>query len=200
MFGSPSVRSNSPHLLSLLSSVAWGFLALELIFEWLIRPFNYAQLEASDKAYAPSTARHINAFHLICETIALALFIPEFDCLITHVCGKRIALSGVNAALNAITGPTRAKSALGRLCIGLNALRIFALVRHWKTMWINRTFSDDSGSGGQPMLLMNVDQSNYTVNRRTKKRESAVGAQLIVVPEYPNVLTDFLCPFRACPD
>jgi hypothetical protein len=67
-------------------------------------------------------------------------------------------------------------------------------------MWINRTFSDDSGSGGQPMLFMNVNQSSYTVNRRTKKRESAVGAQLIVVPEYPHVLTDFLRPFRACPD
>jgi hypothetical protein len=186
--------------LSLLSSVAWGFLALELIFEWLIRPPNYAQLVASDKAFAPSTARHINAFHLICETIALALFIPEFDCLGTHVCGKRIAFSGVNAALSAVTGPTKGKSALGALVIGLNALRIFGLLRHWKTMWINRTFSDESGPGGQPMLFVNIDSSNYTLHRRMKKRESAVGAQLIIVPEYPNVLTDLLYSFRVCPE
>jgi hypothetical protein len=145
------------------------------MFEWLIRPSNYAHLVASDKAYAPSTARHINAFHLIFETIALALFFPEFDCLATRMCGKRIAFSGVDAALQAVTGPTRGNSALGRFVIGLNALRIFGLVRHWKIMWINRTFSDDSGPGGRPMLFMNVNQSNYTRYRRMKKRESAVG-------------------------
>jgi hypothetical protein len=157
----------------------WGFLALELIFEWLIRPSNYHQLVASDKAYAPSTARHINSFHLVCESIALALFIPEFECLGTGVCGKRIPFSGVDAALNAILGPSRAKSVLGRFCIALNSFRIFGLVRHWKTMWINRTFRDDSGTpGGEHMLFWKVDQATYTtsVRRLTKKRESAVGA------------------------
>lgn len=181
----------------------WGILALELIFECLIRPSNYQQLVASDKAYAPSTARHINSFHLICEFIALALFIPEFYCLGTGVCGKRIPFSGVNSALNAVLGPTKGESVLGRFCIGLNSLRIFGLVRHWKIMWINRTFLDDNGTpGGNPMLFINVNQSTYTttVRRLSKKRESAVGAQLIICARITICSNTLIGSLLACSD
>ena len=150
---------------------------------------------ASDKAYAPSTARHITSFHLIFESIALALFIPEFDCVGTGVCGKRIPFSGVSAALDAVLGPAKSKSAFGRFCIALNSLRIFGLVRHWKTMRINRTFSDDGGTQGwKPMLFVNVDRSTYTTSerRRKKKRESMVGAQLIICSRISHVLTYLL--------
>ena len=173
----------------------WVFLVLELILEWLIRPSNYRQLVASDKAYAPSTARHINSFHLVLETIALLLFIPEFNCLATGVCGKRILFSGVDAALTAILGPTNSKSAFGSFCVALNSLRIFGLVRHWKTMWINRTFHEDGGTPDwKPTLYVNEEQSTYTTSksRQTKKRESAVGPQLIICTTTSDVLTHLL--------
>lgn len=127
---------------------------MELIFEWLIRPSNYyGQLMKSEKAFAPSTARYINGFHLVTETVALALFIPEFDCLTTKVCGKRIFFSGVDAALSAIYGPTRARAALGRLCIGLTSLRSVGLVRRWKIMWVQKTFENNAvGLGEKPMF------------------------------------------------
>lgn len=151
-------------MLLYLRSTVWGVLVLELITEWLIRPDNYGQLVNSDKAYAPSTARHINSFHMIFEAIALLLFIPQFNCLVTTECGKRIVFSGVDAALNAVLGPTKAKSAFGRFVIGLSVLRIFGLIRHWKNMWINRTYIDNSGKnpslfGGLGQVLFHDDES-----------------------------------------
>ena len=128
----------------------------------------------SDKAFAPSTARYINGFHLVTETIALCLFIPEFDCLSTKICGKRVSFSGVDGALSAVFGPTRARGALGRLCIGLTSLRIVGLVRHWKIMWIKRTFQDNNVAiGGKPelvetMQLDSVTNKSELIRRRSK--------------------------------
>lgn len=156
-------------------SIVWSILALELIFEWLIRPSNYYLLTLSEKAYAPSSARYINGFHLVSESIALLMFIPEFDCLSTKVCGKRIFFSGVDAALNAVYGPTRARGAFGRLCIGLISLRIIGLVRHWKIMWINRTFRDNAVAiGGKPDFIETIQVNSITGRSMVVKRKSVV--------------------------
>lgn len=125
----------------------------------------------SDKAYAPSTARYINGFHLVTEAIALALFIPEFDCLSTKVCGKRVLFSGIDGALNAIFGATRARGALGRWCIGLTSLRIVGLVRHWKIMWINRTFHDAAlSTGAKPTFIEAIQVDSATGRSRSTLR------------------------------
>lgn len=118
---------------------------MELIFEYLIRPADYNDLIESEQAYAPSTARHINLFHLVFESIALLLFIPEFDCLTDpERCGRSVPFSGLWASVHAVDGSDSSRAALGRLCLGLTSLRLFGLVRHWKQMWINNTFADDN--------------------------------------------------------
>lgn len=160
---------------SFLHSIVWSILALELIFEWLIRPSRYYQLITSDKGYAPSTARYIDRFHLITESIALLLFIPEFDCLSTRVCGKRVFFSGVDGALSAIFGPTRANGAVGRLCIGLTSLRIVGLVRHWKIMWINRTFRDNVvATGAKPDFFDTIQVDSVTGKSQVVRRRPSV--------------------------
>jgi hypothetical protein len=122
-------------------SVVWGILALELLFEFLIRPKNYSELITSDKAFAPSVARHINRFHLIFEFIALLTFIPEFDCVVnTDVCDRDAIFDRVKASMDALLGNSRAEAARGRFILGITALRFFGVVRHWKQMWINNTF------------------------------------------------------------
>jgi hypothetical protein len=96
----------------------------------------------SDKAFSPSTARHINRFHLICEVAALLMFLPQ---TIHVLSGKENGIpffSRETVALWAINGSTSAYSVLGRLSIGLTFLRTFGLVRHWKQMWINHTFEE----------------------------------------------------------
>jgi hypothetical protein len=158
-----------------LRSVVWSILVLELIFEGLIRPSNYYQLRFSDKGYAPSTARYINTFHLVTEGIALALFVPEFSCLATRQCGARVPASGVDAALSAVLGPARSDGALGRLTIGLTSLRIVGLVRHWKIMWINRTFKDNNvGLGEKPTFVEVVQVKSTSAIRSRIGRNSSI--------------------------
>lgn len=121
-------------------------MVLELVFEYAIRPAGYHRLIKSDKAYAPSTARHINRFHLVCEFFALLLFIPQFSCIVNpEVCGERAPGSLSFAALLAVLGTSKRMSSLGRFIIGLSFLRVFGLVRHWKKMWINDTFYGANG-------------------------------------------------------
>ena len=115
---------------------------MELLLEWVIRPPDYSKLIQSEKAYAPSTARSINYFHMFFEILSLALYIPEFICLGTNTCGNLTTFSALWASLTSVLGPTRWDSCLGHLCIGLRTLRMFALVRHWKKMRINNTLSD----------------------------------------------------------
>lgn len=177
----------------------WSILALELIFEWLIRPSNYSRLMMSEKAYAPSTARYINGFHLVAESIALALFGPEFDCLSTKVCGKRILFSGVDASLNAVFGTTRARGAFGRLCIGLTSLRMIGLVRHWKIMWINRTFRDnDVAIGGKPGFFETMQEVGvYGRSRVVRRKSEAVSCLLcFCVARLHDQTDDQVCPSR----
>lgn len=123
-------------------SVVWIILALELLFEFLIRASDYKELIRSDKAFAPSTARQINFFHLLFESLSLLLFIPQFPCVLRKDCGDSIPFSNVWASVNAVTS-TSETSAIGHFCLGLSFLKAFGLFRHWKQMWISRTFSKE---------------------------------------------------------
>jgi hypothetical protein len=135
-------------------SVVWSILALELIFEVLIRPKDYTDLVNSEKAFAPSAARHINRFHLFFETLALITFFPEFSCVAdAHFCQRSTSLSKVQASLDAVLGESHAMSAQGRFILGLTALRFFGVVRHWKQMWIMNTFKPKSKDGIKNWLL-----------------------------------------------
>jgi hypothetical protein len=144
----------------LRNSIVWCILALELIFEYLVRPPDYPDLIESDQAYAPSTARNINIFHLFFESVALMLFIPELNCLFDPgSCGRSVPWSGLWASLHAVDGSDSSRAAAGRLCLGLTSLRLFGLVRHWKQMWINNTFADDRQNSNlvRRFLLLEYD-------------------------------------------
>ena len=119
--------------------VVWSILVLELLFEVLIRPKGYSVLIESDKAFAPSTARHINLFHLVFETLALATFVPEFQCVGDDFCQRQTVFSRAQASMDSILGATHADAARGRFLLGLTVLRMFSVVRHWKQMWIGNT-------------------------------------------------------------
>lgn len=117
--------------------IAWIILVLELAFEVLIRPTGYDALTHSEKAYAPSTARFINRFHLCTEILALALYIPELCCVFKRVsCGSDIPLTLIYASLRSVLGPNRVQAFIGHCIFAFVRLRIFGLVRHWKQMWI----------------------------------------------------------------
>lgn len=120
-------------------SCVWIILGFELLFELLIRPTDYKELIRSEKAFAPSTARNINAFHLCFESLSLLLFIPRLPCVFWRQCGDDIYLSNVWASVRSVSG-TRGTAAVARFCLGLSFLRAFGLFRHWKQMWINRIF------------------------------------------------------------
>lgn len=119
----------------------WSILVLELIFEVLIRPKDYSELVNSEKAFAPSAARHINRFHLFFETLSLITFFPEFSCVTdAQSCQRDSSFSRVQASIDAVLGDSHATSARGRFILGITALRFFGVVRHWKQMWIMNTF------------------------------------------------------------
>eukprot|EP00547_Thalassionema_nitzschioides_P007024 CAMPEP_0194206706 /NCGR_PEP_ID=MMETSP0156-20130528/5658_1 /TAXON_ID=33649 /ORGANISM="Thalassionema nitzschioides, Strain L26-B" /LENGTH=1220 /DNA_ID=CAMNT_0038933299 /DNA_START=87 /DNA_END=3746 /DNA_ORIENTATION=- len=129
----------SDDALAIISLIVWAILVMELLFEVLIRPDGYNALVASEKAYAPSTVRYINYFHLVVESFSLAVFVPEFLCLWNSslTCSDRPAFSYFNAVFMAIIGPRQSNAFYGRAYFALVRLRIFGLVRHWRIMWIN---------------------------------------------------------------
>eukprot|EP00590_Aulacoseira_subarctica_P009415 CAMPEP_0172422826 /NCGR_PEP_ID=MMETSP1064-20121228/8945_1 /TAXON_ID=202472 /ORGANISM="Aulacoseira subarctica , Strain CCAP 1002/5" /LENGTH=1415 /DNA_ID=CAMNT_0013163879 /DNA_START=50 /DNA_END=4294 /DNA_ORIENTATION=+ len=147
-----------------IAFVVWILLVLELIFEVFIRPTGYNALIHSEKAYAPSTARFINRFHLTMEFIALILYIPEISCIFSKVysCSDASPLGLLNATLmtalaqssSAFFGPnsflftasTRKIVFVGNCLFAILRLRIFGVVRHWKRMWINRSLSPQTKS------------------------------------------------------
>lgn len=145
---------------AVLGLVVWIILFLELIFETAIRPKNYHELITSDKAYSPSTARHINAFHLCAEAGALLLFIPQFVCLNDHdECGSAIFFSGIYAANLAASAEKYSGRLVGRIILGLSFLKVFGLVRHWKQFWLNNSFEADRNRSQliKRVLLLGVD-------------------------------------------
>ena len=108
----------------------------------------------SDRAFAPSTARHINRFHIIFELLALLTFLPEFHCLAPDdVCTPQTLLSRVVASLDSVIGPSYKEAARGRFLLGLTSLRLFGLIRHWKQMLINRTSDPTKREGIENWLI-----------------------------------------------
>lgn len=115
----------------------------------------------SDKAFAPSTARYINLFHLFFETLALSTFIPEFRCIAgADVCNRKAVFSRVHASIDALLGDTHADAARGRFLLGITCLRLFGLVRHWKQMWINNTFRPVKREGFEKWLFPRTKQDS----------------------------------------
>lgn len=158
------------------------------MFEYLVRPPDYAELIDSDQAYAPSTARHINVYHLVSETIALLLFIPEFKCLYKDQCGELVTFSGLWASVGSVDGSHSGHAALSRLCLGLNSLRLFGLVRHWKQMWINNTFTDESRSNlVRRFLLYEYDEKGKELMKVGFK------LQCLVHDIFCKLLASFCC-------
>lgn len=132
---------SSDYALAVVNLGVWSVLVLELLFEVFIRANGYRSLIISDKAYAPTTVRYINGYHLFVESLSLGVFVPEFSCIFSgESCSKRLPFSFYNAALIGVTGPMQKQVFYGHAFIALTRLRVFGLVRHWKNMWINKTF------------------------------------------------------------
>jgi hypothetical protein len=144
------------------------------VFEMLIRPKGYGDLIQSDKAFAPSTARHINRFHLVFEIIALLTFIPELTCTRNiEMCMSGSIFSRVQASLYATLGSSSAEAAKGRFILGLTALRCFGLVRHWKQMWINKTFHPVQGAWADRQDHKKwLEASSRSIGKKTDVRTS----------------------------
>lgn len=101
---------------------------------------------------------------MICEMVALILYVPPVFCVLTSgQCEDRML--GAQDALWAVTSPDAAKAALGRFTLGLTFLRTFGLVRHWKQMWINHTFEGrkpESSKSNQSFSEHSLSQRNAT--------------------------------------
>ncbi|KAL7581050.1 hypothetical protein ACA910_005853 [Epithemia clementina (nom. ined.)] len=160
---------------AVIGLIVWIVLFLELLFECLMRPENYKQLIKSDKAYAPSTARSINTFHLVFESAALFLYIPQFPCVYNiDNCGDDTFFGYIYAAEMAITSREIYRAAFGRVILGLTFLRLFGLVRHWKHMWLTNVFENDRSNSRvvRRVLMMGADNKSKkrTIFRRSNKK------------------------------
>ena len=122
-------------------------MVLELILELIVRPKGYSELIQSDKAFSPSTARHISRFHIIFESIALVTYIPEFRCIGSEFCEMDSVFSRVSSSIDYITGGSQGISARGRFLLGLTVLRLFGPIRHWKQMFINENLRPSQSEG-----------------------------------------------------
>jgi hypothetical protein len=119
-------------------SAVWVVLIVELFLEFLIRPKHYQELVRSDKAFAPSTARLLNRFHFVCESLSLLLYIPQAYCGLSANCFNGNGAS--RRTLWALTSSNLSEAIAGRFLAGLTFLRSFGLARHWKQMWLNHTY------------------------------------------------------------
>lgn len=173
----------------LILSIIWTILVLELIFEAVIRPSNYSALIESDKAFAPSTARYINRFHLFFEMLALLTYVPEFSCVATSVCTRNEYFSRVSASWKAVLGPTHGDSALGRLLMGLTSLRFFGVIRHWKQMWISSTFKAGRRYGIEKWLFPRHNASIVHENQLSERRRIARAKKY--VSSFPSIVCQF---------
>ena len=190
---------------AVVNLVVWCILMVELLFEVFIRPDGYQNLIISDKAYAPTTVRYINAFHLVVESVSLFCFIPEFYCLLSDfACDARLEFSFFNAALMGVKGPTSLDFFLGKAFFALIRFRVFGLVRHWKKMWINNTFinmrwkaAHGFFSGSSQKQAFNLQKNNHSPHKAkseqtedAKKKESVltnasnIGTALMVTNSY----------------
>ena len=138
----------------------------------MIRPIDFYELTTSEKAYAPSTSRNINSFHIFFECLALALSIPWLSCLRDNSCSQLRPFTGLWASIHAVIGPTIVDACLGRFYIGCRSLRMFALVRHWKIMRLHHTLSDGNHRSTH-LRLMHEDEAGG--RRALFKRRKADG-------------------------
>jgi hypothetical protein len=142
---------------AVLSCVVWAVLILELACEVFIRPDGYQALLFSDKAYAPTTVRYLHSVHLVIELFSLLLYISEFACIFTgESCSQRLPLTFYNAALLGVIGPSFREVFLGHGYIALVRLRVFGMVRHWRNMWITRTFIDMTWRTQPESIVSNI--------------------------------------------
>ena len=163
----------SDYAVAVVELVVWIFLVLELVLEFLIRPQEYHAVMQSDKAFAPTTARHINTFHLVMESLALIIFAPSFRCIFDREkCGIDVIGTGIRACMDALAGNDYAASSLGRFLIGLHFLRAFGLVRHWKQVWLKNTFEDDRANSQiiRRLLLVETDEQHMKRRNRSIKK------------------------------
>jgi hypothetical protein len=109
----------------------------------------------SERAYEPAIARYIDNFHLVFESLALILFVPQIPCRLHNNCGSRgsTVLGLQQSAILAVTGSSNAEASRGRFVIGLTFLRIFALIRHWKQMWIRCMFDEEENDQNASKLI-----------------------------------------------
>ena len=160
------------YALAVINCGIWMVLVVDLVFEVFIRPDDYRELIRSDKAYTPTTVRYISGIHLFVEFVSLVFFVPEFLCLFdsTLTCDGRPEFGFINATFLAVTGYTASQALAGRAIYACIRLRVFGLVRHWRSMWINRTFLKtrrggllSAGQGGgyhhRPHGLTTVDST-----------------------------------------
>jgi hypothetical protein len=146
----------------------WLVLVLELILQVFILPDGFKNLIVSDKAYAPTTVRFINTFHVFIESLSLLIFISEWYCLVsTYQCDDRLRFSFHNAVLLSVTGPTRLDSFYGKAFLALIRLRVFGLVRHWRNMWITNTFINMKWKSTPSGIV-----SNFIPQQRSSKSSS----------------------------
>jgi hypothetical protein len=156
---------------SWISLVAWFLLVLELLFEVFIRPSGYSALIHSEKAYAPSTARYINRFHLAMELIALMFYIPEILCIFKggNSCSYASTLNLMNATFLAslaqsntilsLNSYPRKAVFVGNCILATLRLRVFGIVRFWKRMWINRSFIQSSSGFFQRFIPPKAEET-----------------------------------------
>jgi hypothetical protein len=169
---------------SWISLVAWFLLVLELLFEVFIRPSGYSALIHSEKAYAPSTARYINRFHLAMELIALLFYIPEILCIFKggNSCSYASTLNLMNATflvslaqsntILSLNSYPRKAVFVGNCILATLRLRVFGIVRFWKRMWINRSFIQSS-SGFFHRFIPPKAEDNEGIEKNSLSTDSA---------------------------
>lgn len=167
-------------------SVAWVVLVIELLLEILIRPRDYSNLMDSDKAFTPSTARHISFFHIFYESIALASFVPEMWCHFqtAEMCHKNCMFSRSHSSLQAVLGRSPRAVLFGRFMMSITTFRFFGVVRHWKQALINETYQVVTESNGRKRLLRastNDSISTYSsaLSRKKEGKKKKVDVRCI---------------------
>jgi class 3 adenylate cyclase len=175
------LSAETDYAVAVIELAVWIILVFELLLEFLIRPEDYRHMVESDKAFAPSTARHISLFHLIFESLALIIFCPSFRCVGDRdKCNRSLFGAGIKASMDAITAEEHALASLGRFLLGLHFLRAFGLIRHWKQMWLKNTFEGDTSNSKIIRRLLLVDKGDHFQGRRNSrdKKEEYVGKGL----------------------
>lgn len=160
---------SADNILAVINFTIWTVLTSELLFEVFIRPEGYYRLLRSEKAFTPATVRFISGLHLIVESVSLVFFAPEFWCLFDDdlTCDGRPKFSFLNSSLLAVAGADRWKALAGRAFYACIRLRIFGMIRHWRNMWINKTFLKRTPQ--RAMRFVN-DRKSVNTSDRSERR------------------------------